>query len=188
MKPLHKSKEGTLNEIKDRLANGEEFAFWYLDKKEVITYKTQINFWRLDIIPKLKKKYKKETYVLGIERGDARWVLEEGNLIIDERHEFHTVEEIIDYLDKKGYLKKKDWIKNEQMKELDIVKLKKDLPKYGLKKGTKGTIVMIYGKPIREVEVEFIDNNSGETKATIQLPIDIVEVIQLYKSNHIKIK
>lgn len=70
------------------------------------------------------------------------------------------------------------------MKELDVIKLKKNLPEYGLKKGQKGTIVMTYGDPIKEIEVEFVDKKSGKTIAIVQLPIDLVEVIWKYNNSN----
>ncbi|MEK6862515.1 MAG: hypothetical protein AABY07_11240 [Nanoarchaeota archaeon] len=101
-----------LQSLKNGLERGRSFTLAYLIKNKKIKYEIIIQFWRLDVIPNLKKKYKKETYVLGVEKGDARWQIDHENLLIDERHEFHKVEEIINYLDKKGYLKREEWIKD----------------------------------------------------------------------------
>lgn len=105
-----------LSQLKKKLLfrKDNEIYFYYNINIDGTVYKTHIRFWRLDTIPELKDKYPKETYVLLIERGDARYALELGNLNIDERHEFHTIEEIIEYLDKKGYLKREDWIIEEK--------------------------------------------------------------------------
>src|SRR3989338_8979393 len=104
----------SLNSLKNDLSKGEEFILFYFTKENSTKNEMVVQFSRLDIIPELKKKYKKETYVLGVEKGDARYTLAESTLLIDERHEFHKVEEIINYLDKKGYLKRNDWIKDEK--------------------------------------------------------------------------
>ena len=66
----------------------------------------------MDIIPELKQKYTSETYVLTIEKYDSRYV-PEGDLAIDERLEFTNLQEAIDYLVSKGFLKRDDLIKDE---------------------------------------------------------------------------
>lgn len=104
----------SLQGLKNGLNRGKSYTLFYFTKDYNIKYEVVIQFWRLDIIPELKRKYKKETYVLGIEKGDARYTFDENTLLIDEHHEFHKVEEIISYLDKRGYLKKEEWIKDEK--------------------------------------------------------------------------
>ena len=76
------------------------------------------------------------------------------------------------------------------MKKNDIVRLRKELckdelrndrvclPKENLPKGMVGTIVMTYGNPPEEIEVEFIDEKSGRTIAVIQLPLTAVELVK----------
>ena len=102
----------SLTDLKQELSDGKEYFIDYTTKGKEIDYRTIIHFWRLDIIDKeTNKKYKKETYVLLIERGDARYYIEEGNLVIDIRLEFHKLEELIDYLVKNKYVKKSEIIK-----------------------------------------------------------------------------
>ncbi len=44
--------------------------------------------------------------------------------------------------------------------ELEVVKLKHDLPEHSMKAGTVGTIVMVHIKPYRAYEVELEDEDS----------------------------
>ena len=100
------------SKLKTILQKGTHIAITYSTKPRKTEFYTEIGFNRLDIISSLKKRYKKETYVLTVFKGKAAtFDIFSKDLIIDERHEFHTVEEIIDYLHKKDYLKRKDWIK-----------------------------------------------------------------------------
>lgn len=103
-----KNKKHTVNRLKGILSNGDVIKFKLEDCNTI----TIIQFWRLDVIESLKKEYKKETYVLTTEKYEKMHI-QEGEEIIDERLEFNTIEEIIDYLDKKGYLKREDWIIEE---------------------------------------------------------------------------
>ena len=103
-----------LKDLKNNLNKKGSYTLFYnlLENNEEL--QLVFMFWRLDIIKELKKKYKTETYVLNIEKGKPGFdSFHSDELLIDERHEFHTVEEIIDYLDEKGYLKREDWINNE---------------------------------------------------------------------------
>jgi len=56
-------------------------------------------------------------------------------------------------------------------RELERVRLQKDLPKYGLKKGQEGIIVLIYEKA---KEIEFGCENKDK-KMLITLPIKLVK-------------
>lgn len=109
---LDKSEKISVKELFRILDSGRQVWHNYTTVEKCVKYMTALTFWRLDVILNLKKEYKKETYVLRIDKGLAKnFDIFSKDLVIDERHEFHTVEEIIDYLDKKGYLKRKDWIK-----------------------------------------------------------------------------
>lgn len=68
------------------------------------------------------------------------------------------------------------------MKELDIVELTKDIPEYNFKKGQRGTIVMIYNQLPKKVEVEFLNEITGETIAIIQISTNFLRLI----NNNIK--
>lgn len=63
------------------------------------------------------------------------------------------------------------------IKEFDVIKLKEDAPQYNLKKGQRGAVVMVYGDPPEEVEVEFVNEKTGKTLALVRLLIDSVEVV-----------
>ena len=54
------------------------------------------------------------------------------------------------------------------MKLFDLVSLKQDLPKEGLRKGMVGTIVALFDSPEVAYEVEFA-NDSGETLCEVAL-------------------
>ncbi len=62
------------------------------------------------------------------------------------------------------------------MDEYDVVVLKKDIPSKKLRKGMKGTVVMIYREPDLPigVEVEFVDEE-GETIEVVTLGEDDIE-------------
>ncbi len=103
----------TLNYLKGILSNGKVVQFRLIEKKGGLEYVTVVGFWRLDVIKSLKRKYPEETYVVKIEKGDARYVLEEGGLILDEKKEFSKLEDLLDYLDQSGCIKKKDLLKED---------------------------------------------------------------------------
>ena len=52
-------------------------------------------------------------------------------------------------------------------KEIEVVRLKEDLPEHNLKKGETGTIVMVYPKS-KSYYVEFVERD-GTTKALVEL-------------------
>ena len=62
------------------------------------------------------------------------------------------------------------------MKQYDVISVKNDIPKNNLKKGMKGTIVLVFDDPQLAYEVEFSDE-SGETIDTVVLYPDQVELI-----------
>jgi hypothetical protein len=57
---------------------------------------------------------------------------------------------------------------------LDVVVLKEDQPKYGLKRGDLGTVVEVYSPEV--VEVEFV-SASGHTQALVTLPASAVREV-----------
>jgi len=61
-------------------------------------------------------------------------------------------------------------MRKEKIKELDTVKLKKDLPKYNLKKGQRGIVAVIYSS--KEIEIALREKDISKL---IQLPINLVE-------------
>src|SRR3989344_7358453 len=61
-----------------------------------------------------------------------------------------------------------DYIQNYKKKILDKVELIKDIPKYHLKKGSRGTLVM-YGSPSKK-RVDFVDGNTPW-----QIPLDFIK-------------
>ena len=60
------------------------------------------------------------------------------------------------------------------IEELDVVALRADLPDLGLKKGERGTVVMMFG-PTRFL-AEFADDR-GVERATLTLSAEDVEVV-----------
>lgn len=59
------------------------------------------------------------------------------------------------------------------MKELDVVRLKEDYKE--IRRGTKGTIVLLYDD--KNCEVEFFDK-AGDTIDVIMTPLNKLELIQ----------
>ncbi|WP_370571831.1 DUF4926 domain-containing protein [Methanomethylovorans sp.] len=59
--------------------------------------------------------------------------------------------------------------------ELDVVRIKKDVPEKGIKKGDKGTIIVAFSKPHEAYEVEFWDN-VYTPKQVVLLPDEIEKV------------
>lgn len=60
--------------------------------------------------------------------------------------------------------------------ELDVVELTEDLPKYGLKRGERGTVIGAFNKPDEAYDLEFVDA-SGESKFAYSVrPDQIVTV------------
>ena len=112
---LDKTGKITVKTLVKLLATGRQVWHNITTVEKRVKYMTALSMWRLDVIPSIKKDYKKETYVLGIDKGKAKnFDFFSKDLIIDERHEFHTVDEIVDYLDIMAYLKKERWIAQEE--------------------------------------------------------------------------
>ena len=65
------------------------------------------------------------------------------------------------------------------MKESDVIRLKEDVPKYGLKKGEVGTIVAPIKLELGGVLVEFVEKETGKTKKIVSVPIKSLEVIEI---------
>lgn len=61
------------------------------------------------------------------------------------------------------------------LKLLDVVRVKRDIPKENIKRGMAGTIVFVFDKPNRAYEVEFSDDN-GVTIAQLTLQPDELEL------------
>jgi len=59
----------------------------------------------------------------------------------------------------------------KKIKELDSVKLKKDLPEYDLKKGQKGIVALVYSS--KKIEIALEEKNIGKL---IQLPVNLIEI------------
>ena len=69
------------------------------------------------------------------------------------------------------------------MEENDVVKLKRNLPKYRLKKGETGTIIFLpSGDNVREVQVEFSDK-TGRPYATEFIKVEDLEIVWPNKSH-----
>lgn len=106
----------TINQFKGRLSNGKAIDI----EKSVYDNNMEYIIWivirRLDILKELKLKYTSETYVVTIEKFESdNPTPEDEALLIDERLEFNSVEEILDYLEEKNYCKKEEIIKDEQI-------------------------------------------------------------------------
>lgn len=56
------------------------------------------------------------------------------------------------------------------LSEYDVVKLTKDLPESGLRKGTKGTVLMVFTEPKLAYEVEFLDRKGHHLAELAVLP------------------
>ena len=63
------------------------------------------------------------------------------------------------------------------MKLFDLVLLKEDLPKHGLRKGMIGTIVALFNTPEVAFEVEFA-NDEGDTLREVALTASQLELCQ----------
>ena len=104
-------KKYSINRLKGKLSNKKDVYITLGEEINGVKYHIDISIWRPDLL--LKGEYTKETYNLSIEEYDAKYRSCNAVKLIDERHEFSTIEEVIDYLDKK-YLKKEDWIEDEK--------------------------------------------------------------------------
>jgi hypothetical protein len=58
--------------------------------------------------------------------------------------------------------------------ELDVVRLARDIPEKGLRKGMVGTIVLVLERPDRAYEVEVADNQ-GRTVAQVTVTAEQLE-------------
>lgn len=56
-------------------------------------------------------------------------------------------------------------------RELECVRLRRDLPEHGLKRGEEGTIVHAF-ETARAYLIEFVDPKDGSTRAEIELTPD----------------
>ncbi len=110
-------KKFRISELKKLTKKFKDIGCFYATRENGVYYRTELSFNRVDIFKQYRKLYKTETYVLTVFRGKLKnFDIFSKNLLIDERHEFHTIEQIIDYLDRKGYLKKEEWIATEKKK------------------------------------------------------------------------
>lgn len=64
---------------------------------------------------------------------------------------------------------------DHEFKTLDVVALVEDLPRRGLRRGQKGTVVEVLAPGV--FEVEFSDDQ-GRTQATLALPSTQLETLQ----------
>ena len=60
---------------------------------------------------------------------------------------------------------------------LDVVRLTRDLPDVGLRRGERGTVVEVFDTPEEAYEVEFTDSQGRTTAQVALLPRD-VEVVR----------
>jgi hypothetical protein len=106
-------KKYTLNRLRGVLSNGKDIYLYSEESENGIFYVKRVSIWRPDVVKSVKEKNTKETYVVTVEKWDKRYS-PEGQELIDESAEFSSLQEVIEYLDKKGYLKKSDWIEDEK--------------------------------------------------------------------------
>lgn len=110
---IEKAKKYSLNQLNGRLSNGKGIFIVLNEYSKKINYIIEIDFFRIDIIKEPyfnKKEYNKETYILTVEKYDSNYPGNKfGGCVIDDRLEFNSIQEAIDYLDK-NYIKKEDWI------------------------------------------------------------------------------
>ncbi|MEK6825233.1 MAG: DUF4926 domain-containing protein [Nanoarchaeota archaeon] len=66
-------------------------------------------------------------------------------------------------------------MKSQDIEEEDIVKIKIDIRSEGLQKGDIGTVVMIYGNPPKDADVEFADSLNKGIKL-VMVPLRYLEV------------
>ena len=98
-------KKYTLSQMTGRLSNGKNIIININKIEDGIEYETDIKIWRVDILPELKEKYPKETYILTIEKYDAKYIYPEGTaLVIDKRMEFSKIEDALEYLFKNKFI------------------------------------------------------------------------------------
>ena len=68
-------------------------------------------------------------------------------------------------------------MKSYDIQELDIVRLRVYLRSEGLEKGMTGRVVMIYGHPPKDVDVEFIEAETGKIKLVL-VPLRWIERVE----------
>jgi hypothetical protein len=61
----------------------------------------------------------------------------------------------------------------KKIKDLDVVKLTKDIPEKNLKKGTFGTVVFLFEIPCLAYEIEILDEKNNTTIITTLTPDQI---------------
>lgn len=62
--------------------------------------------------------------------------------------------------------------------DYEVVKLTHDLPEYGMKAGTHGTIVMVHHAPTLAYEVELTDKKNGNWAVVTLKDEDLASVTQ----------
>ncbi len=102
-------KNYSLGKLKGKLSNGKDVFITYKTEESGSAYVFRIRIWRLDVIAQLKDQYTNEKYVMILEKQNS----ETGKFAMDERHEFDSVEEILDYLDKNNLVKRGDIIRED---------------------------------------------------------------------------
>ena len=105
-------KKYSLGQLKGKLSNGKDIFITYKIEESGSAYVFRIRIWRLDVIAQLKDHYFNEKYVMILEKQNS----ETGKFTVDERHEFGSVEEILEYLDKNNLVKRNDIIKEDARK------------------------------------------------------------------------
>lgn len=110
-----KLKKYTFKELKGRLSNGKDVLIVLNEYSKGVHYDIDINIIRADLKGSFsKKKYDTETYILTIEKHDSRYTAFDTECLIDEKLTFIKLEEVVDYLERKKFIKKKEWIINEK--------------------------------------------------------------------------
>ncbi len=63
------------------------------------------------------------------------------------------------------------------IQELDTVRLKINMRSEGLQKGDCGRVVMLYGEPVKDADVEFADPSTGGIMISM-VPVKWLEVVE----------
>lgn len=66
--------------------------------------------------------------------------------------------------------------KNQDIQELDIVRLRINMFSEGLQKGDCGRVVMLYGEPVKDADVEFANPENGGIML-VMVPVKWLEVV-----------
>lgn len=69
--------------------------------------------------------------------------------------------------------------------EMDIVRVRVSLRSEGIEKGECGKVVMIYGNPPKDVDVEFLDPETGNVKL-VMVPLRWIELIEVPGNTDLK--